>query len=147
MLGTGNRAVRRLLFLLPLFLLPLVLLACGSRPTATGRANSWIKGHAVYARIGTVGTLLQAPKVELKNESGRPVTVLPLTISIGYKGAPRRQMMFHADSGIPETLEAGKELVLDDEINVSELTSGETPTEIRVDIGPPKGGERFVADF
>ena len=142
MLGTGNRAVRRLLFLLPL-----LLLACGSRPTATGRANSWIKGESLYARISSVGTHLRAPKVELKNESSRPVTILPLTLSIGYKGAPRRQMMFHADSGIPETLEAGKELVLDDEINVSELTAGATPTEIRLDVGPPKGGERFIADF
>jgi hypothetical protein len=142
MLGTGTRAVRHLLFLCLV-----VLIACETRPTATGRANAWIKGESVYARIGSVGTLLQAPKVELKNDSSRPVTILPLTLTVVYKTAGRRQMIFHADSGIPEKLEPGKDLTLDHEISVSELTAGESPEQIRVDIGPPKGGERFVADF
>lgn len=142
MLGTGTRAVRRLLLLCLL-----VLIACESRPTATGGANTWIKGQSVYARIGTIGTLLTSPKVELKNDSPRPVTILPLTLTVVYKTAGRRQMIFLADSGIPEKLEPGKDLSLDDEINVSELTAGEAPTQIRLDIGPPKGGERFVADF
>lgn len=142
MLGIGTRAVRRLPFLCLL-----CLIACESRPTATGRANAWIKGQSVYARIGTVGTLLQAPKLELKSDSPRPVTILPLTITVVYKTAGRRRMMFHADSGIPERLDPGKELLLDHELNVSELTAGESPQEIQVDIGPPQGGERFVADF
>jgi hypothetical protein len=142
MLGIGSLAVRRLLLLCLL-----VLIACESRPTATGRPNAWIKGQSLYARIGSTGTLIQAPKVELKNDSPVNVTIAPLTITVVYKTSGRRQMTFPAGDTVPARLGPGQELKLDYLISVSELTSNESPKRVQVDVGPPKEGERFVVEF
>lgn len=142
MLGIGSPAVRRLLLLC----LP-VLIACQGRPATTGQPNAWIKGKSLYARIGSVGTLIQAPKVELKNDSPVNVTVVPLTVTVVYQTSGRRQMTFQAGDAIPARLGPGQELKLDYLVSVSELTANEPPRRVQVDVGPPKEGERFVVEF
>jgi len=129
------------------------ILLCSCRPGAYGKANEWIKGKALSAKVRITGAVLKGdPQVlmlYLRNDSDKVVAITPIRV-VAWYGESGRLTMATTISPSGELLDSNVRLALNPHddvgilLNEHGLNVPSPPTKVKVNVGPETSGEHEV---